>query len=63
MGTTLGETLNINNIVLCTSNSTIFNFKYTTHMTDKKNKKPRDVSYSQGYKLIEKHGYDTVKNL
>jgi len=27
----------------------------------KKNKKPRDVSYSQGYKLIEEHGMDIVR--
>ena len=32
-------------------------------MKVKKNKKPRDVSYSQGYKIIQKHGYETVKNL
>lgn len=32
-------------------------------MKDKKNKKPRDVSYSQGYKIIEKHGYEAVKRL
>jgi hypothetical protein len=32
-------------------------------MKDKKNKKPRDVSYSQGYKIIQKHGLETVKAL
>ena len=32
-------------------------------MKDKKNKKPRDVSYSQGYKIIQQHGLETVKAL
>ena len=32
-------------------------------MKDKKNKKKRDVSYSQSYKIIQQHGYETVKNL
>ena len=32
-------------------------------MKDKKNKKTRDVSYSQGYKIIQKHGLETVRDL
>ena len=32
-------------------------------MKVKKNKKPRDVSYSQGYKIIQQHGLETVKAL
>ena len=32
-------------------------------MKDKKNKKPRDVSYSQSYKIIQQHGLETVKAL
>ena len=26
-----------------------------------KNKEPRDVSYSQGYQLIDQHGLETVR--
>ncbi len=63
---TLGKTQKNHNILLWASMSTIlsnFNYKYITHMKDKKTKKPRDVSYSQGYKLIQKHGYETVKTM
>jgi len=30
---------------------------------EKKNKKPRDVSYSRGYQLIKEHGLDTVREI
>lgn len=32
-------------------------------MKNKKTKKTRDVSYSQGYKLIQKHGLETIETL
>jgi hypothetical protein len=39
----------------------ILTYKYNYHMKKNKNKKPRDVSYSQGYQLIQQHGLETVR--